>query len=55
MSVSKYIEEFNASVQESIQKNITRAEENPYPSEEIKQIRESDPESALARMFDENG
>ena len=55
MSVSKYIEEFNVSVQESIQKNITRAEENPYPSEEIKQIRESEPDSALAKMFDENG
>jgi len=55
VSVSKYIEEFNTSVQESIQKNIARAEENPYPSEEIKQIRESEPESALAKMFDENG
>lgn len=55
MSVSKYIEEFNTSVQQSIQKNIANTEENPYPTEEIKQIRESDPESALAKMFDENG
>ena len=55
MSVSKYIEEFNASIQKSIQKNIDKAEQNPYPLEEIKQIRESNPESALAKMFDENG
>lgn len=55
MSVSKYIEEFNTSVQGAIQKNIAKAEENPYPAEEIKQIRESEPESALAKMFGENG
>ena len=55
MSVYKYIEEFNTTVQKYIQKNITKAEENPYPSEEIKQLRESKPESALAKMFDENG
>ena len=55
MSISKYIEEFNASIEKTIQKRVKKAEENPYPTEEITQLREQDPESAIAKMFDENG
>jgi len=55
VSISKYIEEFNASIEKTIQKRVKKAEENPYPTEEITQLREQDPESAIAKMFDENG
>lgn len=55
MSISKYIEEFNANIEKTIQKRIKKAEENPYPTEEIIQLREQDPDSAIAKMFDENG
>ncbi len=55
MSISKYIEEFNASIEKTIQKRIQKAEENPYPTEEITQLREQYPDSAIAKMFDENG
>lgn len=55
MSVSLYISEFKESVDAQIQKNIERAKENPYPLDELNEIKASDPESAIAKMFDENG
>ena len=55
MSVSAYISEFKERVDKLIQKNIQNATDYPYPIDELNGIRSSDPDSAIAKMFDESG
>jgi hypothetical protein len=54
-ATSAYIEAYINKLQETIDKNITYAEKNPYPLEELLGLKEAEPDSAISQMFGENG
>lgn len=55
MSISKFVEGFNQSLANQIAKAQKEVDENPYPLEELKKIKDTAPDSPIALRYGENG
>lgn len=55
MSIAKFVEGYHKVIDDLIAKGEAVVKENPYPLEELKKIKETLPESAIAKRYGEDG
>ena len=55
MSIAKYIQESRAAISKHAEQTTKKLAESPYPVDEIIELRESEPESVLAKMYGPDG
>ena len=55
MGVSKYIEEISGRIEGAIQRNLEFIKANPYPLDELTQIKKEQPDSPISKAYDESG